>query len=67
LDKIQYKNLLVINEVLRQQQWIYDHRENKIEDRIVSLMSGRLKEVKPMHLLNSVQRYQPVWLTDNVF
>ena len=46
LDKIQYKNLLVINEVLRQQQWMYDHRENKIENRIVSISQPHVRPIK---------------------
>ena len=46
LDKTQYKNLLVINEVLRQQQWMYDHRENKIENRIVSISQPHVRPIK---------------------
>ncbi|MBT7260152.1 MAG: IS5 family transposase, partial [Desulfobacula sp.] len=46
LDKTQYKNLLVINEVLRQQQWMYDHREYKIENRIVSISQPHVRPIK---------------------
>jgi len=46
LDKTQYKNLLVINEVYRQQQWMYDHQENKIEDRIVSICQPHVRPIK---------------------
>lgn len=46
LDKTQYKNLLVINEVLRQQQWMYDHCENKIGDRIVSISQPHVRPIK---------------------
>ena len=46
LDRIQYKNLLVINEVYRQQQWMYDHRENKINDRIVSVSQPHVRPIK---------------------
>ena len=33
LKRRHYKNLLVIHEVYRQQQWLYDHRETRIDDR----------------------------------
>lgn len=46
LDKTQYKNLLVINEVLHQQQWMYDHREYKIENRIVSISQHHVRPIK---------------------
>ncbi len=46
LDKTQYKNLLVINEVYRQQKWMYDHRENKINDRIVSVSQPHVRPIK---------------------
>ena len=46
LDKIRYKNLLVINEVYRQQQWMYDHRKNKINDRIVSVSQPHVRPIK---------------------
>ncbi len=46
LDNTQYKNLLVINEVLRQQQWMHDHHQNKIEDRIVSISQPHVRPIK---------------------
>jgi len=46
LDKVQYKNLLVINEVYRQQKWMHDHRENKINDRIVSISQPHVRPIK---------------------
>ena len=46
LDKRQYKNLLVINEVLRQQKWMYENRENKIQDRIVSISQPHVRPIK---------------------
>jgi IS5 family transposase len=46
LNRRQYKNLLVIHEVLRQQQWMYDHHENKIADRIVSISQPHVRPIK---------------------
>jgi hypothetical protein len=46
LDKIQYKNLLVISEVSRQQEWMFENRENKIEDRIVSVSQPHVRPIK---------------------
>ena len=46
LEKTQYKNLLVINEVYRQQKWMHDHRENKIKDRIVSVAQPHVRPIK---------------------
>ena len=37
LNKRQYKTLLVVSEVYRQQQWMWDNAEVWIDDRIVSL------------------------------
>jgi transposase, IS5 family len=41
-----YKNLLVIHEVYRQQQWLYDHRETRIDDRIVSVSQPHVRPIK---------------------
>ena len=46
LSKRQYKNLLVIHEVYRQQQWMYDHREKRIDDRIVSISQPHVRPIK---------------------
>lgn len=40
-----YRLLLVISEVFRQQQWMYEHRQMRVEDRIVSLSQPH---VRPM-------------------
>jgi hypothetical protein len=42
----QYKNLLVIHEVYRQQQWMYDHKEQRIDDRIVSVSQPHIRPIK---------------------
>lgn len=42
----QYKNLLVIHEVFRQQRWMFDHRENRIADRIVSISQPHVRPIK---------------------
>jgi hypothetical protein len=42
----QYKNLLVIHEVYRQQQWMYDHHERRIGDRIVSVSQPHVRPIK---------------------
>jgi len=46
LKRRHYKNLLVIHEVCRQQQWMYDHRKNKIADRIVSISQPHVRPIK---------------------
>ena len=42
----QYKNLLVIHEVYRQQQFMYDHHERRIDDRIVSVSQPHVRPIK---------------------
>ena len=37
LSKRQYKMLLVVSEVYRQQQWMFENNKQRIEERIVSL------------------------------
>jgi IS5 family transposase len=46
LDRRQYKNLLVIHEVWRQQQWMHDHHANRIDDRIVSISQPHVRPIK---------------------
>jgi hypothetical protein len=46
LEKMQYKNLLVISEVFRQQEWMFENRENKIKDRIVSVSQPHVRPIK---------------------
>lgn len=42
----QYKDLLVIHEVYRQQKWMYDHRETRIDNRIVSVSQPHIRPIK---------------------
>ena len=46
LSPRQYKNLLVIHEVYRQQQWMYTHQESRIDDRIVSISQPHVRPIK---------------------
>ena len=46
LSSRQYKNLLVIHEVYRQQQWMYDNHESRISDRIVSVSQPHVRPIK---------------------
>jgi hypothetical protein len=46
LDKRLYKLLLVISEVYRQQKWMYDHGEKRIDDRIVSIYQPHVRPIK---------------------
>jgi IS5 family transposase len=46
LTRLRYKNLLVIHEVYRQQKWLYDHRETRIADRIVSVSQPHVRPIK---------------------
>jgi hypothetical protein len=41
-----YKDLLVIAEVQRQQQWMYDHNSLRIDDRIVSISQPHVRPIK---------------------
>ena len=41
----QYRCLLVINELYRQQAWMYDHRVHRIADRIVSLSQPHVRPI----------------------
>lgn len=45
LDKRMYRLLLVINELYRQQQWMYEHRKHSIADRIVSLSQPHVRPI----------------------
>jgi transposase, IS5 family len=45
LSKRQDKLLLVCHEVYRQQAWIYEHKTNKVEDRIVSLTQPHVRPI----------------------
>jgi len=46
LSRKQYKNLLVIHEAYRQQKWMFDHHENRIADRIVSISQPHVRPIK---------------------
>lgn len=41
-----YKELLVISEVFRQQQWMYESRSRRIDDRIVSISQPHVRPIK---------------------
>ncbi|CAD5938267.1 putative protein ORF8 in nfe locus [Planktothrix tepida] len=45
LNNKQYKSLLVISEVYRQQQWMYDNNKQSISDRIVSLSQPHIRPI----------------------
>ena len=45
LSSSQYKSLLVVAEVYRQQQWMYDKKTSRIEDRIVSLSQPHIRPI----------------------
>jgi len=46
LNRIQYKNLFVISELFRQQKWMHEQRENRINDRIVSISQPHIRPIK---------------------
>lgn len=46
LEQKQYRELLVIKEVLRQQQWMYEKDTNRIDDRIVSISQPHVRPIK---------------------
>ena len=45
VNKKQYKTLLVLTEVARQQQWLFDNNKQSIEDRIVSLSQPHIRPI----------------------
>jgi hypothetical protein len=45
LNKKQYKTRLVLTEVARQQQWLFDNHRQSIEDRIVSLSQPHIRPI----------------------
>lgn len=45
LSKRQYKMLLVCAEVYRQQQWMYEHKKQSIDHRIVSLTQPHIRPI----------------------
>lgn len=42
----QYRDLLVITELHRQQRWMYEHRSRRIDDRIVSISQPHVRPIK---------------------
>ena len=45
LSPRQYKSLLVVAEVYRQQQWMYENKTSRIENRIVSLSQPHIRPI----------------------
>ena len=45
LTKRMYRNLLVVQELYRQQLWMYENRSNKIADRIVSISQPHVRPI----------------------
>ena len=45
LSKKQYKNLLVVAEVYRQQLWMYENKTMRIDDRIVSINQPHIRPI----------------------
>ena len=45
LSKRQYKMLLVVSEVYRQQQWMFEHNKQRIAERIVSLSQPHIRPI----------------------
>ena len=45
LSKREYRNLLVISELYRQQQWMYDNHKQRIDDRIVSISQPHIRPI----------------------
>jgi len=46
LTRQQYKELLVVSELLRQQRWMYEQHENRVNDRIVSISQPHVRAIK---------------------
>lgn len=45
LSRYRYRTLLVVSEVFRQQQWMYQQRSQRIDDRIVSLSQPHVRPI----------------------
>lgn len=45
LSRKEYKNLLVVAEIYRQQLWMYENKTNRIEDRIVSITQPHIRPI----------------------
>jgi len=46
LSRSQYKDLLVVSELLRQQKWMYNQRKQRVDDRIVSVCQPHVRPIK---------------------
>jgi hypothetical protein len=46
LSSKEYRDLLVINELYRQQQWMYANRSKRVDDRIVSISQPHIRPIK---------------------
>jgi hypothetical protein len=46
LNRRQYRELLIVSEVYRQQKWMYDHHSRRIDDRIVSTSQPHVRPIK---------------------
>jgi hypothetical protein len=46
LNHRQYRELLVLSEVYRQQRWMYDNQSKRIDDRIVSISQPHVRPIK---------------------
>ena len=46
LSNQHYRALLVISELYRQQQWMYDNRSRRVDDRIVSISQPHVRPIK---------------------
>lgn len=46
LTRREYRDLLVISETYRQQQWMYDHRSRRIDHRIVNISQPHVRPIK---------------------
>jgi Transposase domain (DUF772) len=45
LSKHLYRQLLIISELFRQQQWMYQQRQHRVDDRIVSLSQPQVQPI----------------------
>src|SRR4028118_1863134 len=68
LSTKQYKTLLVLTEVYRQQQWLFDNNKQSIEDRIVSLSQPHIRPIVrgkagqyPSHSQRKSRKKRRVW------
>jgi len=46
LNRNRYKDLLVISELFRQQKWMHEQCENRIDDRIISISQPHIRPIK---------------------